>query len=176
MRPWTRILRHSAAFDPTPTRGGASSGPGLLSPSRRRARAGVAALAVIFLAGSLAAACGSGASSGAASRPAGSVRGTLLIKGGTISPICATDGSSDCGVGVRPMSGTVTLSAPGRKALTIRVGQDGLFSISGVATGTYHVVGDQGLLGTGCPEASFVKVEAHKTADVSVLCVIPDLP
>jgi hypothetical protein len=88
----------------------------------------------------------------------GQVAGRLLRDGGPL-------GSGGQQPGLRPMPGTVTLTAAGHRRVTVRVGNSGSFSVR-LPPGRYQVSGP-------CSRPTPVTVARRSTAQVKIICVVP---
>ena len=104
----------------------------------------------------------------------GHLAGRFLMEGGPMGP----GGKQP---GLRPITGTVTITAAGRPAVTVPVGRSGTFSAQ-LPPGRYHVSGrspsiteDSGGsdLELPCSLPTSVTVTAGHTATVAVTCIVP---
>ena len=100
--------------------------------------------------------------------------GKLVMEGGPLGP----DGQQP---GERPMSGTVTFTAAGHRAITVEVGSSGKFSVP-LPPGRYRVSGrspDIMEVNGGhsrelpCSQPASVVVRAGSTATITLACVVP---
>jgi hypothetical protein len=129
------------------------------------------ALTGLLLTG-LAAGC---ASAGGQVHPAtGHLAGKLIMEGGPLGPGGKQPGE-------RPMSGTVTFTAAGHQAVTVKVGSSGEFSVP-LPPGRYQISGrspDVMEVYGGhsrelpCSQPASVVVGAGTTATVTLACVVP---
>ena len=116
-----------------------------------------------------------GASAGGSVRPAtGHLTGKLVMEGGPLGPGGQQPGE-------RPMSGTVTFTAAGHRAVTVEVGSSGKFSVP-LPPGSYQVSGrspDVMEVDGGhsrelpCSQPASVAVSAGTTATITLACVVP---
>jgi hypothetical protein len=111
----------------------------------------------------------------------GHLTGRFVMEGGPISP----GGQQP---GVRPIPGTVTLTAAGQRPVTIQVGSSGRFSAS-LPSGRYQVSGrtpdieeaTSAQVGTGssqgvelpCSQPLSVTITAGHTAAITLTCIVP---
>ena len=119
----------------------------------------------------LAAGC---ASAGAQAPASGHLSGRLVMEGGPLGPGGKQPGE-------RPMSGTVTFTAPRRQPITVKVGSSGTFSVP-LPAGRYQVSGrspDIMEVDGGhsrelpCSQPSSVVVSAGNTAILTLACIVP---
>ena len=130
-------------------------------------RASTGMLAILLLAG-----CGA---AGTARDPgAGRVTGRLLMEGGPLGP----NGQQP---GERPIDGTVTFTAAGHRAFSVRAGKSGTFSAQ-LPAGRYRVSGKSPLVvevsGSArrelpCSQPLTLTVAAGHTATIAVTCTVP---
>ena len=125
----------------------------------------------------LAAGCASagGAPAGGQVHPAtGHLTGKLVMEGGPLGPGGQQPGE-------RPMSGTVTFTAAGHRAVTVTVGSSGAFSVP-LPPGRYQVSGrspDIMKVDGGhsrelpCSQPTSVVVSAGTTAATTLACIVP---
>jgi len=128
------------------------------------------ALTGLLLTG-LAAGC---ASAGGPAHPAtGHLAGKLVMEGGPMMPGGKQPGE-------RPMSGTVTFTAAGHRAVTVTVGSSGEFSVP-LPPGRYQVSGrspDIMEVDGGhsrelpCSQPASVAVTAGSTATITLACIV----
>jgi len=129
------------------------------------------AWAVAALAGLL-----TGCATASAQPPAlGHLTGRLLMEGGALGPGGQQPGE-------RPISGTVTFTAAGRRQVNARVGSSGTFS-AWLPPGQYQVSGRSPDIEAGhgsgnwrelpCSQPTSVTVTAGHTAAISVTCIVP---
>jgi hypothetical protein len=155
----------------------------------KRLRVVIGAIAVLVLVG-CAAAHRSTSSHGTAVRGRASTRGTvtgrLLLEGGPLGP----GGQQP---GARPIPGSVRFAGGPGRAVQVRVGHSGTFSVR-LRSGTYHVsgrspaviqvsngavIGAKGQLVSGskhelsCSEPLSVTVTARQPARITVTCIVP---
>ena len=108
-----------------------------------------------------------------AQRPAqGRVAGRFERVGGPIQP-------GTLKTPVVPLSGTIRFARPGHAPISVRVGQDGAFSIL-LTPGVYHVSGrtpdiasEPGNVPATCSLPGSVRVTAGATRHVTVVCAVP---
>jgi hypothetical protein len=104
----------------------------------------------------------------------GRLTGRMVMEGGPMGPGGQQPGE-------RPISGTVTITAPGHKPVTVTVGSSGTFSVP-LPTGRYHVSGRSPAVMTVdgghsrqdpfSPPASVVVTAGH-TATVTLASIVP---
>lgn len=105
----------------------------------------------------------------------GQLRGRLVMEGGALGP----DGQQP---GERPLSGTVTFAAAGKRQVSVKVGTSGAFSVP-LAPGTYQVFGRSPFIETSngssgwqeqtCSGPLSATVTAGHTTTVTVTCIVP---
>jgi hypothetical protein len=105
----------------------------------------------------------------------GRVTGKLVMEGGPMGP----GGKQP---GVRPLPGTVTFTAAGRKPVAVKAGAAGKFS-AWLLPGRYRVAGRspdvETQTGSGraveqtCSQPSSVTVTADRTVAITVACIVP---
>ena len=120
----------------------------------------------------LAAGC---ASAGGQVNPAtGHLAGKLVMEGGPLE----LGGKQP---GERPMSGTVTFTAAGHQAFTVKVGSSGVFSVP-LPPGRYQVSGRSANImevdgghsrELPCSQPTPVVVTAAQTASITLACIVP---
>ena len=129
-----------------------------------------------LLAGLLLAGCAGSGSAGAAGQPpaTGHLAGRLVMEGGPTGP-------SGQQPGERPMDGMVTVTAAGRKPVTVTVGASGAFSVT-LPPGRYQVSGRSPAImeidgghsrEMPCSQPASATVSAGRTATVTLTCVVP---
>jgi hypothetical protein len=83
--------------------------------------------------------------------------------------------------GERPLPGTVTITAPGHKAVTVTVGPSGAFSVP-LTAGLYKLSGRSPALMTvdggrsqeePCSQAASAAVTAGHTVTITLACIVP---
>ena len=104
----------------------------------------------------------------------GRLTGRMVMEGGPMGPGGQQPGE-------RPISGTVTITAPGHKPVTVTVGSSGTFSVP-LPAGRYHVSGRSPAVTTVdgghsredpfSPPASVVVTAGH-TATVTLTSIVP---
>ena len=124
---------------------------------------------------SAAGASAAGASAAGHVHPAtGHLTGKLVMEGGPLGPGGKQPGE-------RPMSGTVTFTAPEHRAVTVKVGSSGKFSVP-LPPGRYQVSGqspDIMEIDGGrsrqlpCSQPVPVVVSAGTTATTTLACIVP---
>jgi len=129
-------------------------------------------LAVSLLAGTLLAGCGTAA---AQQKPAtGHVAGKLVMEGGPLGPGGQQPRE-------RPLPGTVTFTAAGHRAVSVKVGAAGTFSVP-LPPGRYQVSGRSPDVievdgGTSrelpCSRPASTTVTAGHTVTITVACIVP---
>ena len=134
-------------------------------------RNGACLLTGSLLAVSLLAGC---ATAGGHVTAAGHLAGRLVMEGGPLGPGGQQPGE-------RPMSGTVTITAPGRHRVMVKVGSSGAFSVP-LAPGRYQVsasspaiVEDDGghTRVLPCSQPTSATVTAGHTATITLACIVP---
>jgi hypothetical protein len=136
-----------------------------------------------LLAAPLLAGCASGGTATVAATTMGQVQapaegrlaGRMVMEGGPMSP----DGQQPP---ERPISGTVTITAPGHKAVTVKAGSSGRFSVS-LPPGRYQLSGRSPAIMTvdanghsheqRCSQPVSATVTASHTATITLACIVP---
>jgi hypothetical protein len=105
----------------------------------------------------------------------GQLKGRLVMEGGALGPGGQQPGE-------RPLSGTVTLTAAGKRRVSVQVGSSGAFSVP-LLPGTYQILGRSPFIettngGSGwqeqtCSEPLSATVVAGHTTTVTVICIVP---
>ena len=144
----------------------------MTSPRIRACLLAVSLLAGTLLAGTLLAGCGTAA---AQQEPAtGHVAGKLVMEGGPLGPGGQQPRE-------RPLPGTVTFTATGHHAVSVKVGAAGTFSVP-LPPGRYQVSGRSpdvievdGATSRElpCSRPASTTVSAGHTATITVACIVP---
>jgi hypothetical protein len=132
-------------------------------------------LAGALTTGVLAAGCAATGGQGGHAAAAGHVAGRLVMEGGALQPGGKQPGE-------RPISGTVTFTAAGRRPVSAVVGSSGTFSVP-LPPGRYHVsarspaivmVDDDGHSHEeSCTRPASATVTAGHTITITLACIVP---